>query len=73
MKFALWALFILLIIWMMRGKKAVPGRRAAPGANAIESMVQCRHCGVHVPVSESVAGPGGACFCSDEHRLRHAG
>lgn len=32
-----------------------------------EDMVRCAHCGVHVPVSESVQADGQA-FCSAAHR-----
>lgn len=33
----------------------------------IEQMVACAHCGLHVPESEGLRGPGGF-FCSEEHR-----
>jgi uncharacterized protein len=83
MKFALWALFILLLIWLLRGKKAVPGKQAganrghaanggAPQTHAIESIVRCTYCGLHVPASESVTSSSGLVFCSEEHRQRHA-
>lgn len=83
MKFALWALFIVLLIWLLRGKKAGPGKQAGSNqgrrANggpahmqAIESIVCCNYCGLHVPASESVTSPSGLVFCSEEHRLRHA-
>jgi uncharacterized protein len=36
-------------------------------------MVSCAHCGIHLPISESVQGTGALHFCSDEHRLRHSG
>jgi len=36
-----------------------------------EDMVQCLHCGVHLPRSESVQADGGS-FCSEEHRRLHA-
>jgi uncharacterized protein len=32
-----------------------------------EDMVRCRHCGLHLPRTESVSA-GDAFFCSDEHR-----
>ena len=35
-----------------------------------EDMVQCAHCGVHLPRDDSVAG-GGRFFCSTEHRQLH--
>ena len=35
-----------------------------------EDMVQCAHCGVHLPRGDSIAG-GGRFFCSTEHRQLH--
>lgn len=32
-----------------------------------EAMVQCAHCGIHFPASESVSSAAGAMFCSEEH------
>jgi uncharacterized protein len=75
MKFALWALFIILLIWLLRGKKTVSGKPAQSGSartKGVESIVRCVHCGVHVPASESIITPAGMVFCSEEHRLRHA-
>lgn len=78
MKFALWAVFIILLIWLLRGKKAVPGKSAQAAqarpakTDGVESMVRCAHCGVYVPASESVVTQAGIVFCSEEHRLRHA-
>lgn len=37
---------------------------------ALEEMVRCVHCGVHLPRSESVTSQG-EFFCSNEHRLEH--
>lgn len=36
-----------------------------------EDMVQCLHCGVHLPRSESLQADGGS-FCSEEHRRLHS-
>ncbi len=35
-----------------------------------EDMVQCAHCGVHLPRGDSVMG-GSRYFCSTEHRQLH--
>ena len=35
-----------------------------------EDMVRCAHCGVHLPVSESLLS-GGQYYCSEAHRLAH--
>lgn len=37
---------------------------------ALEEMVRCVHCGVHLPRSESVTSQGDF-FCCNEHRLEH--
>jgi uncharacterized protein len=76
-KFLFWALFIVLLIWLMRGKKHVAkgssGTNAsARPANGAEAMRQCAHCGMYVPESEAVVTAAGKVFCSEEHRLRHA-
>ena len=36
----------------------------------VEDMVQCSHCGVHLPRGDSVAADG-RFFCSVEHRQLH--
>lgn len=38
-----------------------------PKGKAVEQMVTCAHCGVHLPESESLASDG-KYFCSEEHR-----
>lgn len=69
---------VLIVIWWVRRALARPrgdgtdgGARGRhePGARAItpERMVECAHCGVHIPESEGVR-EGGHFFCSDEHR-----
>lgn len=42
-----------------------------PGVTA-ERMVECAHCGLHVPESEAVSAAGRS-FCSDAHRRAHLG
>lgn len=39
---------------------------------APEKMVACAQCGIHLPLSESVAGTGALYYCSEDHRARHA-
>lgn len=79
MKLLLWAAIgLVVVMWLVRGKKGKPdaGISGAPKPDVQqepEPMIQCAHCGVHLPASEAVSDPSGAAFCSDEHRLRHAG
>ena len=67
-------LLILLIIlvaayWILAAKRrpaAKPGRAPA----SPEAMVECAHCRVNLPVSESLAA-NGRHYCSEEHRRLH--
>jgi uncharacterized protein len=74
MKFVLWlVLGVLVVAWLLRGKKSLPpraGRPARPDANS-EPMLQCAHCGIHIPASEAVLDAASTPFCSDAHRLQH--
>jgi uncharacterized protein len=80
MKLLLWAAIVLLVIWVLRGKKRAAETDAAapssspsrPMINEGEAMLGCSHCGIHFPASEAVCGPADTVFCSDEHRRRHA-
>ena len=59
---------LLLAYWILkRFGKEISGRddRGVPGGG--EAMVRCKHCGVHLPRSESIV-EGGEFFCSPEHR-----
>lgn len=76
MKFLIWAAVAAIVVyWLTRGKRISSDadsskRPAAPSTEtATEPMVQCVHCGMHVPTSESVTAPSGKVFCSEEHRL----
>ena len=81
MKFLLWLVLILVVLHLLRKKKAglAASMRAAATASAqrqgdavkpiaMESMLPCAFCGVHIPRSESITATGGQVFCSDAHR-----
>jgi uncharacterized protein len=71
MKFLLWALVIYLgWRWFTAQKKSVADQ-TAPADNGAEKMVQCAHCGIHLPASEAISGPDSTIFCSQEHSLMH--
>jgi uncharacterized protein len=78
MKLVLWGLVIFAVVmWLSRSKKTPPSgddarSHARPNLQSAEPMVRCAHCGIHFPASESVGGPPGAVFCSEEHRRLHA-
>jgi uncharacterized protein len=78
MKFLIWFLVIVAVVnWLLRPKRTLqPKSAAAPSTTAgrqheaIESMLPCRLCGMHVPASEAIVHASGATFCCDEHRRR---
>lgn len=80
MKYLLFALLIYLAWRWLAAKKAAADHDIAPPSpspvqsqdGAAEKIVGCAHCGIHLPVSESVQGTPGLHFCSDEHRSLHA-
>lgn len=60
------ALAVLALVWLLR--RALGGRggaapRPRPGS---AELVQCAHCGVHLPRGEA-RGAGDALYCSEEH------
>ena len=70
-KVILLVLGLLLVYWLLKGYRRRGERvdpRPRPGSP--EDMVQCAHCGVHLPRSESTADRGRH-FCSAEHQRAH--
>lgn len=72
-------LLVLFAIWWIRRalKRPSDGGTRSKGAGKAkgaltEQMVECAHCGVHVPESEGVRD-GSRFFCSEEHRRLGAG
>ena len=57
-------------LWMLglrvRGSGGA-SRKQRPPAPVAVSMVECAHCGLHLPVADAVA-EGSRLYCSDEHR-----
>jgi uncharacterized protein len=81
MKLVFWLLILVaVIVWLLYDKKQSVGADASASAATAdgrktkdgEAMLQCAHCGIHIPASESIVTPTGAVFCSEEHRLQHA-
>lgn len=62
-----WLLVIAVagfVVWLLareRAPRRTPSRRA-------EAMVECAHCGVHLPASDAVLD-GSRVYCSEAHRL----
>lgn len=69
MKFLLLLLVIGIGLWMigkrLRGPQS-PRRRGEP--KPPQAMVECAHCGLHLPAAEAVL-EGPHVYCSDAHRL----
>ena len=80
MKYLLVLFVIALAIWIWRRNRreemedaAREARPAAPQkVEAPQAMVRCAHCGLHLPASDAIAGPGGV-YCSVAHRQAAAG
>ncbi|MGV8892898.1 MAG: PP0621 family protein [Burkholderiaceae bacterium] len=74
MKFLAWLLLIFLVIWAIRSSARRNSMRSHKAAtqrlDEPELMVQCAHCGVHFPASETIS-QSDLSFCSEEHRQLH--
>lgn len=77
MKYLLWALVIYVAWrWYTASSAAKSGRDTSAAATeagneTTETMVRCAQCGIHLPQSEAVWGPGTAVYCSEDHRATH--
>jgi uncharacterized protein len=71
---------VLLVIWLMRVGRSRPGKRNLAGSKAehpraeaaLEEMVACRQCGIHLPTGDALSGPSGEWFCCAAHRDGHS-
>ncbi len=76
MKYLLWALVIYLAWRWFSASRDRQSRQAssegpdenARSGEAAERMVKCPECGLHLPLSEALPGPGEQFFCSESHR-----
>jgi len=75
MKYLLVLMVVSVAIWLWRKnrreemqERATPPKKAAPPAvGAPQAMVRCAHCGLHLPATDALPGPGGV-YCSAAHR-----
>lgn len=73
MKYLLLFFIFMVLLWQWRHarqpKVRQATRKSAPG-NAALNMVQCAHCGVHLPANDALAGARGsrAVYCCVAHR-----
>ncbi len=62
------AVLLLTKLGRRGGKSGVQGASDKPSAPAEkQALLACAHCGVHLPVNESLPGRGGV-FCDEAHR-----
>ena len=65
-------LYIAYLVW--RHNRIEAGRPPSRGAPpALQQMVSCAVCGLHLPESDAVRGADGRFFCGQEHRLLGGG
>ena len=75
MKYLLVLAVVSVAIWLWRKnrreemqERATPPKKSAPPAvGAPQAMVRCAHCGLHLPATDALPGPGGL-YCSAAHR-----
>jgi uncharacterized protein len=71
MKFLLFLVAIVVLLWLLRGTFARRRRPPVPPPAAAKNqplpMLACAQCGVHLPVNEALPGRGGV-FCGAAHR-----
>ena len=79
-RLVVWVFLVAFAWWALRHREQ-PRRRAMPRGAAAgatgsagttlaspEAMLDCAHCGVHLPASEAVRDTGGRPYCCPEHR-----
>lgn len=67
MKYLVLVLVIAVVLWWARSRSRTVTRKPQATPPALQAMVPCAHCGVHLPFAEAVPGVLGV-YCSDEHR-----
>ncbi|MGZ3158169.1 MAG: PP0621 family protein [Burkholderiaceae bacterium] len=72
MKFLIWAVIGYFVVsWFLRSRAGPkPVDKPKPGNPHAETILQCAHCGLHVPASEAVITQSGDIFCCEDHRNR---
>ncbi|HET9643593.1 MAG TPA: PP0621 family protein [Burkholderiaceae bacterium] len=61
------AVIAIVLMWAGSGRTSRVRSKPAGREPQPEEMVQCAHCGVHLPRGEAVR-EGDAVFCSETHR-----
>ena len=70
-------LLVLVVLWVAftiwrnnrrreeQERAEAPPKRPLPGPQA---MVECAHCGLHLPAADALPGKDGKVYCSAAHR-----
>jgi uncharacterized protein len=71
MKALLLVAAVAVLLWLLFGRRRLPSRPggAAPKAPPPVAMIECAHCGVHLPRDDARFDAGGLPYCSEAHRL----
>ncbi len=69
-KFLLVLFVVVFGLWLLlkRASGAGPKPPTAPRAAPPQAMVECAHCGLHLPAADAVL-EGRHVYCCDAHRL----
>lgn len=70
MKYLVVLLVVVVVGWLLlrERKRGPPASRETPRRGAPLAMVQCSHCGVHLPRGDCVEDRRGL-YCCEAHRL----
>ena len=72
LRILIWLALLLAAWWFLRTRSKAPPIRtdaAAPPAIApAEVIVDCAHCGLHLPASEALRDDAGRAYCCRDHR-----
>ena len=70
MKVLLLLIAVGVLVWLLRGslRRGRPPQADKPAPPPEpKAMLQCAHCGLHLPRDEALPGQGGV-FCGEPHR-----
>lgn len=76
MKFLLLLALVAGAVWLFFGRRRRPPPHAKPQDpqartnGQTQTMLQCAHCGVHLPQPEAKMDAAGRPYCSEAHRLQ---
>jgi len=69
MKYAVIVLVVLLVWWLLlRPRLRKPREPRARRRGKAEAIVNCAHCGLHLPQTEALHSRG-SYYCDEAHRL----